>query len=136
MQQILLREDHYIPGIKAEDKKDIVTKAQIKASSVRQCKLALAEEAIRAEWDLGLIFPVVEHVDTIALLGKAEASTKIRYSIHRPDKKYNYSCDEEVTSGEIAIKSSRELTWIDIPINTDVHEDKLFLKIEKNDKIW
>ena len=136
LQQILLREDQYIPGIKNEDEEDKAKKAKINASSVRQCKLTLAEDSIRADWDLGLIFPVVEHIDTISILGKADANTKIRYRIYKPDKKYNYSCDEEVTSGEIAIPTSRELAWIDIPIDADVNEDKLFLNIEKNDKMW
>lgn len=135
LQQLLLREDQYIVGVKSLDEDERGHGATITASSVRQCELTDPDESIRATQDLRLILPITKHIDSVSLLVDGDENTALKYHAHRPDKKYNYSCDEEVAGGEINIAPSGGFRWIDIPVGADIDGDKLILTIERNEKL-
>ena len=134
LQQLLLKEDQYVVGIKNNDK-DKVREATITASSVRKCELTNPDDSIDANRALGLIAPVRKHVDSISLLVKNKEKTALSYSVYQPDRKYNYSPDKKITAGELELPPSRDLRWVEIPVDVDINEDKLFLTIEENEKL-
>ena len=136
LQQLLLREDQYIPGVRGVDEEDKVRDANLHASSVKSCELDRSEEEIRGDFRLALVFPVVEHADSVSLLLRSDEETKLRYTVYRPDKRYNYSFDAELESGEITISPSQQMEWTEVPVHADVDGDKLILRIEKNESLW
>jgi len=135
LQQLLLREDQYVVGAKNTDEEDKARRASITASSVRTCELTKSDELLRSDTDLGLIVPIRKTVKTISLLVKSDEETTLTFTVYKPDKKYNFSPDEKIAEGEIEVKSSQELCWIELPVDAEVSEDKLFVIIKGNEKI-
>lgn len=134
LQQLLLKEDQYVVGIKNNDE-DKLREATITASSARKCELRNPDDLIKADLALGLIIPVRKHVDTLSLLVKNNEKAMLSYTVHQPDRKYNYSPDKKITAGQIELPPSQDLRWVEIPIDADINEDKLFLAIEENEKL-
>jgi len=135
LQQLLLKEDQYVVGVKNEDKKDKVRDATITVSSTKRCELTSPDDLVRADHDLGLIIPVRKHLDAVSLLIKSSKPTLLSYIVYQPDKKYNYSPDKRIAAGQIELQPSEELHWVKIPIDADINEDKLFLIIERNENL-
>ena len=135
LQQILLKEDQYVVGVKNNDQ-DKVREATITTSSVRKCELTNPDDLIKADMVLGLIIPIKKHVDSVSFLVKNNEATVLSYIVHQPDRKYNYSPDKKITAGQIELQPSQNLRWVEIPIDTDIDQDKLFLGIKKNEKLY
>jgi hypothetical protein len=135
LQQLLMKEDQYVVGARNTDQEDKARQASINASSVRSCELTSSDEFFKSDMDLALIVPVKNRIKTLSLLAKSDEDTTLKFSVYKPDKKYNYSPDEIISEGEIAVKPSQELRWVDLPVDAEVSENKIFVILGGNEKI-
>ena len=135
LQQLLLKEDHFSPGIKNIDKNDKIKNSDILASSVKECKITKAYKEEQVEHDYAIILPLISRINDISLLVKNSKPCILRYDIYEPHDPANWSPDKKVYGNFVEIEPSDVLRWINLPVNFVPTKNKLFLKIYKNSAV-
>jgi len=132
LQQILLEEDQFIPGIKNNNK--LIT-ATITASSTKRCKLVNYDFEKNMDNPFAIIIPVKERVKSIKILLKNYRKTIIKYSIFVSKKEANWSPDKKIIERELTLEPSDVLRWIEVPITKEVETNKLFIELNFDQEI-
>ncbi|HHY81308.1 MAG TPA: FAD-dependent oxidoreductase [Clostridiales bacterium] len=132
LQQLLLKYDQYIVGVKNEDPKDMARKAEVRASSIRKCMMEEDEDVRALDNTLGFILPADGLLESVSLKLKASADTELRYKVYEPVKKENYNPENKIAEGVIKVKSSESFIWVDLPVNRSIDKNKIFIEIEAN----
>ncbi|MCM8776959.1 MAG: FAD-dependent oxidoreductase [Candidatus Omnitrophica bacterium] len=133
LQQILLREGCFIPGIKNEDKDDLCLGSEIKASSVKPLKLKGYKGEIKLDIPLGQKLPLCGRIEKIKLKGKIERDTVLKFHLRSCIDIWDFTSENDIISREIHLKKGTE--DIVIEINRDFEKGLYWFYFEKNEDV-
>lgn len=127
-QQIILRQDGYIPGIDNTDPNDLARKAKVTASS--QAKMSFPEPV--GSWELdrpyAQLFPVSsDRIDQVALLLKSNRHmpVKMRLGLREAPYVWDFRVQEDVKVTEAEVPANNE-GWVSFDFNAKVTPGKLY----------
>lgn len=135
LQQLLLRNDCYIPGVCQEIKGTKMEQAIISASSTKKCCCVHSDSELILEKKVGLILPVKEYLGKVKLLIRNTKSTELRYSVYLPHKKESYNPAYKIQEGKIELDNIKEFQWITVEINKEINNQYVFIMLEENPDI-
>lgn len=136
LQQILLRQDASIIGIKNEDKKDKARLASISASStLRKIEVTKSDEEYNLITDVGILFPLQGEVKDIELLITSSEETTLKVEVWNTGRAENYIPHELEKSNKIRVKAGKS-QWIKTSLALESQNPRnVFLIIRANDKV-
>jgi hypothetical protein len=135
LQQLLLREDQYVVGVRSALTTSKATKAKITSSSEALCALTAMDYERPLDRDLILILPVESHINDLSLLLKSSRPTTLQYEVYGSQRKYSYHPDKLVLRDSISLSKREDFQWVTLPLDLSLVEDKIILKIKANDAI-
>lgn len=122
LQQDLLKADHFIPGLRGEDRRDLARTAAIRESSVAECALETAEGAAPLDRARALMLPLAGRLEHISLLVRSDADAEVRYALHGPDAGGRYLPGEPLHAGSVRLGASPGDVWVDFPAPLEAAE--------------
>jgi hypothetical protein len=143
LQQLLLKQDGFIPQIKNSDPKDLARDARITASS--SAKLQIAQGDLATEYDhprqrtismtgleteRALIFPITsDHIDSIDLYIESHLheSAEIEVTLKKAMHIWDYDGSEGIlTKQKVAVPPSG-VSWVKVPFNLSVDPKSFYI---------
>lgn len=136
LQQVLLRQDASIIGIRNKDEKDKARLAKISASSsLRKIEVAQPDEIYNLSTDVGILFPLQGRVEDVEILITSLEETTLEVQLWNTGKAENYIPYELEKSIEIKIKPGKR-QWVKTGLGLEYKNSKnIFLIIKANDKV-
>ena len=153
LQQLLLKQDCYIPGIKNEDPKDLVKKAKVKASSSSvlkfgEGKLGVVYEPPRQRYisvsnlerERAQLFPVTaNNIDYVELLleSQIKKQAEVVLSLRKANNIWDFSSTENIKTIK-AVLPPGKISWVRFNIEQKVEPNSFYwitVKAEK-DIFW
>lgn len=128
LQQILLRDDQLIPGVRNTDPNDLARKAHIQVSSEMKLSHEPNEQSSYVSLKTGysLTIPVKNEMDTVKLYVRAKEDTILECRVCRPSKGYNYGPDIFVKT--VSVPVSKNADTVVLPV--DLKEGGSFYCLE------
>ncbi len=119
LQQLLLKEDQLIPGVKNEDPADLALQAHVTASSEMLLnQIPGAGSYYMSMKDaLCLSLPVRERLDALTVTVRAEKDTELRCAVYKPSKPYNYGPDLYMKTVSVPVRKGTSNVRIPVEIN-------------------
>ena len=117
IQQTLLRDGVYIPGVVDDNEYDLAVTAKISSSSEK--KLIVPQQGTdkqNFEYSLFQLFPVTENsLDSIRILVEADAGTKFEASFFHAEDLWDFVSSEEIATVEsVADKNGEQ--WVELKL--------------------
>jgi len=136
LQQQLLKDDHYVPGVKNEDPLDLARTAKVSTSS--SSPLLFPEPTVprRLNIPLGELIPVSsERVDVVSFLMEADEDTEVTLHLRKTKRTCDFTDEEDIAWVTSKIPSKSKC-WVDFKISAKVSPKSLYwLALDKNPKI-
>jgi len=131
LQQSLLRDDHYIHGLRFQNPDDLAPLAKIEASSYLHSPSLVKGDALYVlDRPFLLMFSITSRLRLIELFVDAESNCSLPYHLYLGDEKGNYIPDKLVYSGKIDVGVGKE-QWIRLPVELEVsNECWVFLMLQ------
>lgn len=120
LQQQLLKDDVYVPGVKNEDPEDLARAAKVYSSS--SSPLRFPEPTIRRQLDIpfGELFPVsTNRIEVISLFMEAEKEAEVNLHLRRAESTCDFTEEEDIACATSKIVPGKKY-WVDFKISTDV----------------
>ncbi|TFE29490.1 FAD-dependent oxidoreductase [Cohnella luojiensis] len=136
LQQVMLRADASLLGVRNEDSADLARHATIKASSeLRRLEITSGASTYELANDAGQLIPVDGEIGTIELLLDAEEETTLELELWDTGREENYVPSELQISTSIAVTAG-EKQWVraELPWRPDTARNG-FLVVKKNERI-
>ncbi|NOW06294.1 FAD-dependent oxidoreductase [Clostridium beijerinckii] len=136
LQQILLKQDGSIIGIKNEDMKDKARSASIMAStSLRKIEVVNSNDEYRLTTDIGILFPIENRVEDIEILISSLEQTTLEVEVWDTGRAENYIPKNLLKNKKVQVEKGRN-QWIksDFALESEVARN-LFLVVKANDKV-
>lgn len=136
LQQVLLRQDASIIGLRNNDEKDLALRARTTASS-SLTRLAVEHTAktVALETDIGMILPVDPVIDGLELLVDSSAETELTVELWNTGRAENYVPRQLVTSATASVQRTG-LQWVKLGLSWKPETaQNAFLVIKANDAI-
>jgi hypothetical protein len=131
LQQTLLREDQWVPGVAAADPDDLAPEATVRASSAQPARLETPDTTATLDRDIGLHVSC-DRLDSLSLLLSGNGTLDV--DVYREGRPENYVPDEGVRSESVAVPADR--SWVEIPVGADAGDGRgLFLVLGANDDV-
>lgn len=136
LQQIMLRQDASIVGIKNEDTKDLALSAQVSASSVWSAIGAdKATNAYPLVKDIAVVYPINENAEGISILLTATENTKLEAELWDTGRKENYIPNALQDSCKVIVQAGEKL-WVTLPLSWKPQDaQNAFLILKANSSI-
>jgi len=137
LQNVLVKNDHYIRGFKIEDKMNIACKAKISASSfLNSINITKADNLLSLNISRLLMFPVnTGYIDSIEILLDVERTTNIVYCLYSGDNKGNYFPAKKLYQNSISVRKIKK-SWVELPIKLSVQKNRwYFLQLKANQNV-
>lgn len=116
LQQLLIKQDASLLGVRGEDPLDIATEATItSSSSLRLDDLTTPTELLALDRDTGVLFPVDKKVDAIEVYVSATAQTPLIYTLYNTAGPRSYVPGNVLESGALPLESG-QTGWVTLPI--------------------
>ncbi|WP_347813062.1 FAD-dependent oxidoreductase [Paenibacillus sp. BK033] len=136
LQQIMLRTDASIIGLRNEDPADLARKGTVTASSTRK-KILLDRPAAqcRLASDVGLLFPNEGSIEGLTLLVSASEATSLTVELWDTGRAENYVPANLKQALSIQVKAG-EKQWLDIPADSELFGSEpcnVFVIVRKNE---
>ena len=136
IQQQLLKDDVYVPGVKNEDPDDMARTARVSASS--SAPLCFAEPTVPRVLDIpfGELIPVsTDRLEVIGFTMAAEKNTDVTLRLRRTEQTCDFTSEEDLAVVSVMVPSG-EKRWVDFPISADVCPKSLYwLTLDANPEI-
>jgi len=118
LQQTLLRDDCFIPGIENEDEADLARNVTVTASSSEPLVFGLADEYDELDVPRGQIFPVSgDRVDKVKLFLRSKVNAVVKLHFCRTDNLWSYRKSfQELKTVEAKIFKGRS-GWVEFSLN-------------------
>ncbi len=133
LQQQLLKDDHYVPGVKNNDPADLAQRARVTATS--SSPLLFPEPTVphRLDLPLGILFPVAgDCLENISLMMEAEQDTQITVHLRKTDRTCDFT-DETDVSLVIADIFAGSKRWVNFRPAVQTTPNSLYwLAIDRN----
>ncbi|WP_309118253.1 FAD-dependent oxidoreductase [Paenibacillus sp.] len=116
LQQIMLRQDASIVGLRNEDALDLARRATVSASSVRTTiAVTSPEDSVPLDADVGILFPVNPSVEGIELLLDADAATTVVAELWSTGRAENYVPHERAAAASVDVPAGGR-QWVPIDL--------------------
>lgn len=136
LQQLLLREDCYIVGIKNEDPEDMAKISKISTSSSKNLEIKDFTTLIPLDSPLGESFIVTDsRIDTVSLYFSSERETEVALSLYKVNSLRDVSLDNLIATSRKKLGGDFE-GWIDFPVEKDVTPGYYLIKIEGSPGVY
>lgn len=132
LQQILLRNDHFVLGVKNEDENDLALDAVIEASSTKKCELTDQSSSIVLEKAVGLSIPAKGFIKKISILVKSLEDTYLNYNVYKSSKPENYDPAVILLQKKAFVRKSEDFHWLDLSIDLNSECENLFFEFDNN----
>ncbi|MFB6136594.1 MAG: FAD-dependent oxidoreductase [Halobacteriaceae archaeon] len=130
LQQALLREDQWIPGVAGADPDDLAREATVRASSTQPARLDAPTTAVPLDATTGLHVSCTR-LDSLSLLLSADAETTLDVEVYREGRPENYVPGERVGTETVAVPAER--SWVEVPVEADPGDGRgLFFVLREN----
>lgn len=133
LQQQLLKDGCFIPGVKNEDENDLMRKAKITASSSAPLLFESWDNEIRLDIPIGQKLPLEGKVEKITLPIKAEKDTKLRFHIRPSYDLWDFSSEEDLLFYEIPVEKGKK--EVEIEINQAFPRGIYWFYLEPNEAV-
>ncbi len=133
LQQIMLRQDASILGIRNEDERDLARRANVTASSeLTAVAVESANDSVPLEADVAVLVPANPSLEGVELLLDADAATTIEVELWNTGRPENYIPHERVAASSVQVQAgSRQWVPIDIRWRPDAPQNA-FLIVKAN----
>jgi hypothetical protein len=128
LQQLLVKQDAFIPGVANADARDIARTAQVSASSEGALAFPLSQSFHPARLPLAQLFPVsTERLEVIELLLKSSlgAPTQVTLALREAQHVWDFRSSRDLTSCSAVIQPGFE-GFIPFALNTKTEPGKLY----------
>jgi len=132
LQQQLLKQDVYVPGVKNEDPSDLARKAGIYCSSSSTLQFPEPIVPKKLEVPYGELFPVSTNIiDVISIFMEAQQDTEIKLHLRKADKTWSFRERENICTLSKTVKRGRG--WVDFPLSVQVQPKSFYwIALEQN----
>lgn len=135
LQQLLLREDCYIIGVRNEDENDIAKNGQITASSSKSLGIDEFRSLSLVSSPIGQSFVLTSSkIDSISLYLSLEEETEFTFSIYKVDSLRDTRLDKPIASSTVSIKTVEG--WIDFHIGKEIEPGFYLFRLEGNKNFY
>lgn len=136
LQQLLLREDCYIIGIKNEDPEDIARISKVSASSSRKLEIENFTTLIPLNSPMGESFMVTDsRIDDISLYFSSTREREIVLSLYKVNSLRDINLDDLIATSREKLEANFE-GWIDFPVDRDVNPGYYLIKVEGSPDVY
>jgi hypothetical protein len=128
LQQLLIRNDCYIPGVRNQDPADLARSAAVRASSQAPLSFPKGDEAVELVWPSAQLFPVSsDRIDAIELWlsSSLDEPASVTATLRRAPDVWTLAPSELVARSE-ALVPSGTATWARFPIEREVEPGRLY----------
>ncbi len=136
LQQVLLREGHYIPGIQRMDEQDLVKQATLRVSSTLKLSELIESDIVKTlEWSVAQMVPLnAGKVPTFIVHAMGDDVTELNVELRISRSNSNYTPENIIASKTLPIQKGRNCISIDF--NTTISNScYAYLVFLKNPKI-
>lgn len=132
-QQVLLRNDASIIGLKNQDSHDLASQAAITATSSLSVVDTSSSQLVKRQLTQGVavLFPASSDTTYLEVLTQAAKPTTLVAEIYRTGKQENYIPEELLCTRTISVASSVR-TWQKITLPEELQRENLFVIIKEN----
>jgi len=136
LQQLLLKNDHYVPGSKNKDSLDLAGEARVIVSS--SSPLVFPDATIPRKMDvpLGLIFPVTsERIESVGILTESEKDTEVTMHLRKTKRTCDFIDESDISSVTQQVAAGQK-SWIDFHLSEKTDPGSLYwIAIDRNPDI-
>ncbi|MGD0776476.1 MAG: FAD-dependent oxidoreductase [Candidatus Solibacter sp.] len=128
LQQLLLRQDGFIPGVENYDPGDLARSAEVSASSEGSLIFPLSQSFHPARLPLAQLFPVsTDHLETIELLLKSSlaASTEITLGLRKAEHVWDFRSSRDLVNCSATIQPGYQ-GFVPFVLNARTEPGKLY----------
>lgn len=131
LQQRLLKEDHYIIGIKNEDSADIAREAVCSASSVAVLERCTPTSLVALKTDTVLSLPLVDgRLEAVSLWLQAHEAGQLQVELFDTGKPENWLLGTRLASATIEVKCG-PARWYEIPLQYEGQPERTVMLVLK-----
>ncbi len=130
LQQQLLKDGCFIPGIKNEDESDLMRNAKLTASSSAPLLFEKWDSETRLENPLGQKLPLEGRVEKIILHIWAETNTQLTFHLRPSYDLWDFTAEEDLISEKIYLKAGEQ--EVEIEINREFPRGIYWFYLEPN----
>jgi len=134
LQQQLLKDGCFIPGIENNDEKDLLLTAKIKSSSQSPLKIPKPENEVRLDVPRGQKLPLTGKTGKIVLPLKARNATDLNFHLRKSFDLWDFKEKEDLISKKIKIVKGESI--VEIELDKDFEKGIYWFFFEKNDKVF
>ena len=133
LQQQLLRDDHYVPGIRNEDQADLALKATVSATSSSPLVFPDPTVPRRLDIPLGILIPVSgKMLNTVGFLMESSEETEVTIRLRKTGRTCDFTDETDVASATSKVRAGSK-SWIEFALSAETHPDSLYwIAIDKN----
>lgn len=136
LQQMLLKQDGSIIGIKNEDENDKARLAVVKASSsLKRIKVENSEAEYNLTTDIGILFPIIGEIEEIEILASSLEETSLEIELWNTGRPENYIPKSLEKSTKIKLQQGKN-QWIKtgLSLKSEIAQN-IFLIVRANEKV-
>jgi hypothetical protein len=133
LQQRLLKDDAYVPGVRNADPKDLARTSKVSATSSSPLRFPEPDTPRRLDTPLGELIPVsTGRLEMVSFLMDAEEDTEVSLHLRKTGRTCDFR-DETDTACASAQVSSEGKRWVDFKLSADVEPGSLYwLALDSN----
>ncbi len=129
LQQLLLREDCYIPGVSNQDPGDLARLGRATATSEMELAVVDLDSFIELDHQLGQIFPMSEdHLESLTLYLSSRSEEDVTLRVFRASHRSDRNPVREITATSSRIP--RGENWVTFDLNLDIQPGFLWILLE------
>ena len=144
LQQILIKDDQYIPGVISTDTEDIARKATVTASSVNQNEeyyehIGDESEGFELNMQRATFFArdVADYIESVwtKLTNKTDEEKKVLFHVRLQADPDGYVTEEDICTDTIVLPP-HSTDWYEVKINVTTKLRYLWMWTDKNPGVW
>lgn len=134
LQQQLLKDGCFIPGVKNEDENDFMKGAKITASSFAPLLLEGWDSETRLSNFLGQKLPLEGKLEKLSLNIRAEKDTNLSFHLRSSSDLWDFTAEEDILEEKIPLKAGEQ--EVEIEINREFPSGIYWFYLEPNEAVF
>ena len=143
LQQLLLKNDHYVPGVRNLDPDDLARGASVRASSTQTEGISpyRAHAPGKARWfalstPRGVCFPWQDGttMESVSLPLQAEADTTVTLRVRQTDSPDDLSSTKDVAVQSLELRAGTT-QWVEFPVDAPISAPFAWILVEPNEAV-
>lgn len=134
LQQQLLKDGCFIPGVKNEYEDDLMRNAKITASSSAPLLFGRWDSETRLDNPVGQKLPLEGFIEKIILNIRSERATKLSFHLRPSYDLWDFTAEEDLLNGEIAVEAGEQ--EVEIEVNREFSRGIYWFYLEPNEAIF